>query len=671
MREPVDLLLTNGTVVAMDAAGRVFAPGMVAIKDGSIVAVGRADEGKRFEAANVLECAGHIVMPGLVNAHAHLPMTLLRGLVDDLRLDVWLHGYMMPVERQFVTPAFSYLGAQLACLELIRGGVTCFADMYYFEDQVATAAAGAGLRGVCGETVLKFPSPDAASYDDSLAECRRFLAKWKGHPLITPAVAPHAPYTCTAEILRESAALAHEFDVPLEIHLCETRQEVEDWLNQYGCTPIQWVAQQGLFDAWVIAAHCAHVDESDLRLLARSTCGVAHNPTSNLKLASGIAPAPRIQTLGIPLGIGTDGSASNNDQDMFEELRLAALLPKGVLLDPTVTPAQSALSMATLGGARALHLDRQIGSLEVGKRADVIVVGADAPHAVPRYSLSDSNVYAHLVYVAKSHDVRDTIVNGRLLMRNRQILTLDEPAILREAQSYADRIAAFVIARDRNLVDKLIALGEVAREETFEVQVKTQAQDLDAIERRLLAMPTFRIIKHTVRQQYDTYLLFTDPELGRVRYREDSLLPTANQSEPATVCWQTPSTVAPEYRLTWIGPTNEREYANSAILTRSRFDATASRSLRFYKEYFQPARVVEITKHRRRYRVIYRDLEFAINLDRTESPAGAYLEIKSRTWSSRDALRKAELISELLEVLGVPSSAIIHGEYVDIKLTVG
>jgi len=570
------------------------------------------------------------------------------------------------VERQFVTPAFSYLGTQLACLELIRGGITCFADMYYFEDQVATAAAEAGMRGVCGATILKFPSPDASSYDESLAESRRFLAKWKGHPLITPSVAPHAPYTCTPEILQEAAKLAREFDTPLLTHLSETNLEVEDWTRQYGCTPIQWVEEMGLFDAWVVAAHCTHADEADLRILARGGCGVAHNPTSNLKLASGIAPVPRMQELGIALGIGTDGSASNNDQDMFEELRLAALLPKGIALDPTITPARAALAMATLEGARALHLDALIGSLEPGKRADVIVVGTQEPHAVPRYTLSEGNVYAHLAYVAKSHDVRDTIVNGRLLMRDRQILTLDETVILREAQGYADRISSFVIARDRNLIDKLVALGEIAREETFEIQVKARVSDLDQLEARLLATPEFQIVKHTIRQQYDTYLLFADAEMGRVRYREDNIMSPA-KGEPAA--WQVQLNVAPEYRLTFIGPSNEKEYANSVILTRSRYDAVASRSLRFYKEYFQPARVVEIAKHRRRYRVLYRDLEFAVNLDRTESPAGAYLEIKSRTWSSRDALHKAELISELLDKLGIPEDAIVHGEYVEIKLT--
>ena len=313
-------------------------------------------------------------MPGLVNAHTHVPMTLLRGLADDLRLDVWLMGYMMPVEREFVSPDFVRLGTQLACAELIRSGVTCFADMYYFEEDVAKATVEAGLRAVCSQTVLKFPTPDAASYEDSLAAARDFIQRWKGHPLITPSVAPHAPYTCTPEILRATAQLAVEFDVPLHTHIAETALEVENMRSENGMPVVPYVKKQGLFDAKVLAAHCVHIDEGEMRTLLHAGAGVAHNPSSNLKLASGFAPVQRMLDLGLNVGIGTDGPASNNDLDMFEEMRLAAFVAKAVSNDPTSVPAATALTMATRLGAQALHLGAVTGSLEPGKRADLILV---------------------------------------------------------------------------------------------------------------------------------------------------------------------------------------------------------------------------------------------------------------------------------------------------------
>ena len=662
MTELADLLLRGGTVITMDKAGRIYEPGFVVVRGDSIIAVGGPEVESQYQARETLDCAGHVVMPGLVNAHTHLPMSLLRGMADDLRLDVWLHGYMMPVERQFVDAEFCRWGTYLACLEMIRGGVTCFADMYYFEHEIAAAAAEAGLRGVCGQTILKFPAPDAASYDESLAACRRFIEQWKGHPLIVPAPAPHAPYTCTTEILLEARNLAQQADVPLLIHLCETLSEVQEWQEQYGCSPVQWVDELGLLQAKVLAAHCTHVEDDDMRRLERAGAAVAHNPSSNLKLASGITPVSRMEEVGVLVGLGTDGAASNNDLDMFEELRLAALLAKGASGDPTALPARLALAMATINGAGALFLDHLIGSLEAGKRADIIVVCVDEAHNAPRYALSENNIYSRLVYAAKASDVRDTIVNGRVLMRDRQVLTLDAPAILAQAQAYADRINDFVLRRERNLIDKLVALGEIEHEETFEVQVKARIRSREAIETILQRSQQLTITKHTEREQYDTYFLFADPSMGRVRYREDNVMTPA--AGPAS-SWDPALRVAPEYRLTWIGPGNEREYANSAILTRSRYDAVASRSLRFYREYFQPAEIREVIKHRKRYRVRFQGLEFAINLDQLRDKAGdgTFLEIKSRTWSAKDALRKAELISELLALLGVEQGDIVRGEY--------
>src|SRR6266511_2438474 len=305
----VDTLLVNALVLTMDENFTQYLPGAVAVKGDSIVAVGNEDEIKKeYSARETIDCRGRVVMPGLVNAHTHAPMTLLRGLADDLRLDVWLMGYMMPVEREFVSPDFVALGTKLACAEMIRSGTTCFADMYYFEESVAEAAASAGMRALCGQTVLKFPAPDAPSFEDSLARARDFITRWRGHRLIVPAPAPHAPYTCTVEILRACAELACEFNVPLHTHLSETAFEVDESRREHGRPVVPWVAKQRLFDARVLAAHCVHVDQGEMRTLKNAGAGIAHNPTSNLKLGSGVAPVVKMLELGLDVGIGTDGT---------------------------------------------------------------------------------------------------------------------------------------------------------------------------------------------------------------------------------------------------------------------------------------------------------------------------------------------------------------------------
>ncbi len=329
--QTVDLILKNATVVTMNPAFEVISDGAVAVEADTIVAVGQtASILETFQSRSEVDCGGKVLMPGFVNAHTHASMTLLRGLADDRRLDVWLMGYMMPVEREFVSPEFCRLGALLACAEMIGSGITCFADMYYFEGAVAEATAEAGMRAVCSQTVLKFPSPDAESYEDSLLSAREFIAKWKDHPLVVPSVAPHAPYTCTEEILRACTELAVEFDVPLHIHLSETAHEVHQWRDTYGMPVIPWVKKLGLFEAKVIAAHCVHIDEGEIITLEHARAGVAHNPSSNLKLASGFAPVPKMLANGLSVGVGTDGPSSNNDLDMFEEIRLASLIAKGI-----------------------------------------------------------------------------------------------------------------------------------------------------------------------------------------------------------------------------------------------------------------------------------------------------------------------------------------------------
>jgi 5-methylthioadenosine/S-adenosylhomocysteine deaminase len=649
MPQACDLLLTNALVVTMDEHFRLFPSGSVAISGSLIAAVG--DIAGDFDAAETIDCHGRVVMPGLVNAHTHAPMTLLRGLADDLRLDVWLMGYMMPVEREFVRPDFVSLGTRLACAEMIRSGTTCFADMYYFEDSVADAAAAAGVRALCAQTVLKFPTPDATSYEDGLAAARAFVEKWKGHRLILPSVAPHAPYTCTAEILRACAELASEFDVPLHTHLAETAFEVEQSRKAHGMPVIPWAKKQRLFDARVLAAHCVHVDEGEIRTLHDAGAGVAHNPTSNLKLGSGIAPVARMIELGVSVGIGTDGAASNNDLDMFEEMRLAALAAKGVSGDPTAIPARTALAMATVMGARAMHLGEITGSLEPGKRADLIVVDLDRPHTTPRFERDPAAIYSQLVYAAKSTDVVDVMCDGRWLMRDRRLLALDEAELQAAARDVARRIDAFLIRREQSVLQKLIAIGGAAEQESFEIQVKARVASPDWV-LRALESEEIAVIRRGHYHQYDIYFFFDDPDQGRLRYREDEFLDERQQ------------VVNIRARLTLTGPSREGAFG-SALLFRSRFYAPAMYSPRFYREYFKPVREAEVEKDRRRWLVAHRGVEFYVHLDRLLNPSdqGYFIEVKSRTWSRQDAQDKAAVITQLLERLGARPEDLVEDDY--------
>jgi 5-methylthioadenosine/S-adenosylhomocysteine deaminase len=651
-RKRCDVLLTNARILTMDERFNVWTPGSLAIGGNTILAVGAI--APDYEPAETVDCAGRIVMPGLVNAHTHAPMALLRALADDLRLDVWLMGYMMPVERQFVRPDFVALGTTLACAEMIRSGTTCFADMYYFEEEVARAAAAAGLRALCAQTVLKFPAPDAASFEDSLARARAFIRDWKDHPLIVPGVAPHAPYTCTAEILRACAELASEFDVPLQIHLAETAFEVEQSRREHGRPVISWVNTQRLFDARVVAAHCVHLDEGELRTLKDAGAGVAHNPTSNLKLGSGIAPVAKMLELGIPVGIGTDGAASNNDLDMFEETRLAALLAKGVSGDPTALPARQALTLATRSGARAIHLGHLTGSLEPGKRADLIVVDLDPVHNVPRFERDQSALYSQLVYASKSTDVVDVMCDGKWLMRDRRLLTVDEDGVRAAAQEMARRIDWFLSEREQSVLQKLIAIGGAAEGESFEVQVKARVGSLAAV-RHALTSDEITVIRAVHYYQYDTYFFFDDPTQGRLRYREDEFLDDQG------------NVVNARGRLTLTGPSREATFG-SVLLFRSRFFAPATHSPRFYREYFKPARERQIEKDRHRWLVAFRGVQFYVHVDRLTNPhADTYfLEVKSRTWSRRDAQDKAVIIVELLTLLGARADETIEEGYVDL-----
>ena len=652
----VETILAHGTVIAMDDAFTLITDGAVAMDGDSIVALGPAAEILRdYTAAAVVDCHDCAIMPGLINSHTHVPMTLLRGLADDLRLDVWLMGYMMPVEREFVTPEFVRVGTLLGCAEMIRSGVTTFADMYYFEDAIAEATAQAGLRAVLAQTVLKFPTPDADSYEDAIEYCRKFIEKWKGHALIVPAVGPHAHYTCPPEVLEACVTLATEYNVPLHTHVSETALEVEDSRKQHGMPVVPWIRRHGLLETQLIAAHCVHVDSGEILTLQHAGAGVVHNPSSNLKLASGVAPVGEMIAANVKLGLGTDGTASNNDLDMFEEMRLASFIAKGISHDPLAVPAKTTLMLATIGGARAVHLDQLTGSLEVGKRADVVVVNLTGLHNTPRFARDPELVYSQLVYACKSSDVRDVWCNGQAVMRDWDVLTVDIPTVMEQAQAIAVQIDRFLMTREGNLLDKLIAIGGIAQEESYEVQVKVAVEDAAQVDRVLQQAP-IRVERSSVRRQYDTYFLFADPTQGRIRYREDELLNKAG------------AVTESRYSLTFTEPAKEREFELSVLLSRSRFTARADRSLRFYREYFRPVNEREVNKERRRYHILYKETEFAINVDQVTTPnlPGWYMEIKSRTWSPRDADKKAALISELLALLKVDPRGVTRTEYVEI-----
>jgi 5-methylthioadenosine/S-adenosylhomocysteine deaminase len=650
----IDYLLTNAHVLTMDKDLSQYPSGAVAVKDDAIVAVGDERALKeKFNPVETIDCRGKVLMPGLVNTHTHVPMTLLRGLADDLRLDVWLMGYMMPVEREFVSPEFVRLGTSLACAEMIRSGVTTFADMYYFEDHVARATADAGMRALCAQSVMKFPTPDSASFEEGLAYARNFIQEWKGHPLIVPSVAPHAVYTCTEEILRATSALAVEFDVPLHTHIAETALEQENSRKDLGMPVVPYMKKQTIFEAKVLAAHCVHVDEGEMRTMLHAGAGVAHNPSSNLKLASGIAPVRRMLEVGLNVGIGTDGPASNNDLDMFEEIRLAALISKVATNDPTTLPAPLVLLMATRMGANAMHIGDITGSLEPGKRADLIVVDTNPVHNAPRFERDPNGVYAQLVYAAKATDVTDVMINGKFVLRSKELLTLDEQELLKQGQEYARKIDTFLIKREKSVYAKLIAIGGAIEEESFEVQAKVKVADRQPVIDALLAKPEIiKVIRKRHYREYDTYFLFDNEEKEKLRYREDHFI--NDQGEITNV----------RSRLTHIGQAREHKYPNQVLLSRSRFFAPATQSLRFYREYFKPAAEHEIEKDRLRYLVEYKKTEFFINLDEILKPAGGkFAEIKSRTWSQKDAEVKSRLISELLLELGLSLDDVVSEDY--------
>ncbi len=431
-----DLVVVGATVLTFEPGAEPIENGAVAIAGGRIVAVAPAEQLLELAPSGALLAATDcIVMPGFVNTHGHLAMTLLRGMADDLPLSTWLEQHIWPAEREHMTREAVRLGTELAAAEQLLGGVTTATDMYFFADDVAAVLAAAGMRGVVAESLIDFPTPRCATPDEMIEKQREVAAAYSGHPLITPSIAAHAPYTVSAANLVREAELAEELDLPLQVHLSETRWEVDKLLAEKGMSPVAYLADLGVLTERTIAAHCVHVSREDIDLLAEFEVGVAHNPVSNLKLASGVAPVPAMLARGVKVGLGTDGAASNNTLDMLRDLQLSALLHKGMASDPTVLPARAALAMATIGGARVLGLDERIGTLAEGKEADLICISIDRAHATPLY-----DPFSHLVYAARSSDVRHVLVRGKLVVGDGKLRTLDLDRVRAEAAEFALRL---------------------------------------------------------------------------------------------------------------------------------------------------------------------------------------------------------------------------------------
>jgi 5-methylthioadenosine/S-adenosylhomocysteine deaminase len=435
----VDVLVTGAMIVTMDHDRHVYENGFIAIRGDEIVAIGEQKNGSAgMTATEKIDAAGKLIIPGLINGHTHVPMVLMRGLIDDVTLDDWLRKYIFPAEARNVTEEYVRWGTRLAMAEMIRSGTTTFADMYYFEDAVAEETKAAGLRGFLGETWIDFPAPDNKNEAEMAAYTEKFIKKWQGDPLIHAAVAPHSIYTCSEKTLRDAATLARKYNAPILIHVAEMRKELMDSLAKNGATPVQYLKRIGLLGPDVLAAHCIWVDYTDMKILADHQVGCVNNPSSNMMLASGVAPVVDERAAGMRVGLGTDGPAgSNNDLNMMEEMDLAAKLQKTARVDPRALGAKGALEMATIEGARALHMEKEIGSLEVGKKADFVVLNLNVPNAVPMY-----DVYSQVVYALKASEVETVVVGGKTLLRDGKLLTVDETKAMAKAREYVEKVQA-------------------------------------------------------------------------------------------------------------------------------------------------------------------------------------------------------------------------------------
>jgi 5-methylthioadenosine/S-adenosylhomocysteine deaminase len=433
----VDILIENGTILTMDPQQTLIEKGFVCIAGDRISAVGKGDPHEVL-ARKTIDAKGGLILPGLINGHTHAAMTLFRGLADDLPLMDWLNHYIFPVESR-MDREFVRTGTLLACAEMILSGTTTFCDMYLFEDEVAQAAELAGMRCLVGEVLYDFPSPNYGPVEEGLKYTESLIRKWQGHPLVSIAVEPHAVYTCSPDLLVRAHQLAMRHKVPLIIHAAESASEIEEVRKKYGRKPFEHLESLGLLGPHLIADHCVHLDDEEIRRMVKHDVKAITNPESNMKLASGLSPVPRLLAEGITVGLGTDGCASNNNLDLLEEMDTTAKLHKVGAMDPTVMDAFTVLKMATLSGAKALGMAERIGSLEAGKKADVIVVDTRKPHLTPMY-----NPYSHLVYAAKGSDVSHSVINGRLVMEDRKLLTLDLGEVLGRAENLSRKVLSWL-----------------------------------------------------------------------------------------------------------------------------------------------------------------------------------------------------------------------------------
>ena len=431
-----DILITNGTILTVDKSDTRIPEGALAIKGNEIVALGKSSELlNSCHPKRVIDASGCLVMPGLINAHTHAAMTCFRGIADDMELMDWLNNYIFPAESKNVDPELAYWGSLLACAEMIKSGTTTFCDMYIFEDETARAAKEAGMRCLLGEVFFDFPSPNIKSPQEGFRYTRMLFEKWADDPLVNIAVEPHALYTCSRDLLQKSKMLADEYHAPLATHLLENKGELMQLNEKLGKRATRFLEELGLLDERFFAFHCVTMDEEDIRIFADHGCKVVHNPESNMKLASGVAPISSMLDHGICVGLGTDGCASNNNLDMFQEMDTAAKLEKVVRFDPTVMSAATVTRMATCNGAKVLGMENLVGTLETGKKADIIIIDCNKPHLTPMY-----NEYSHLVYAVNGSDVDTVIINGKLVMENRALLTIDERLCMDRVRTIAERI---------------------------------------------------------------------------------------------------------------------------------------------------------------------------------------------------------------------------------------
>ena len=651
----IDLLLKNGYIITMDSERRILTNASVAIKGTEIVDIGDGNElDDNYTAKEVIDCTGKVIMPGLVNLHTHAPMTLFRGYANDLPLEKWLQKYMFPLEKQFVDEEFCYYGALLACIEMIESGTTCFADMYYYEDEIARATQEMGMRGVLAESVLKNETPDSVDFEEGLSHAEEYIKRWRGNDLIIPAVGPHAPYTCNDEILIRVKELTDKYKVPLLIHVAETIDEVKDSMNTTGYHPVEYLGALGVLDKNVVAAHCVWLTSKEMGMLRENGVKVAHNPAINLKLGSGISPVPELLDRGIVTGIGTDGCASNNDLDMIEEMRLASLLHKGTHADPTKVGAMRVMEMATIEGAKALGMGNFTGSIEKTKRADIAILNLNRTHLTPFYNYAPENIYSQVVYAAKSSDVETVIINGKLVMRDRLILTIDKAEVMAKCRSLAEEINEYRREPER-VSSKLIRLGDVDVQPTYEMQIKFEFEHvpavLEVLKRKAIAISNIQRVK-----QHDTYFKpKTWGEHEYLRLREEQVVQESEKGEPIG---------KPQYTLTSAAGTVIDE-GDIAIMRRRKMDAKVEPTIAFFMNYFGVEVEKEIEKIRRNVECVYNGVKISINIDNFIKPAISmrYVEVKSRAWTEKDASRYRDVMKEFIGVLGFESGKQIKQAY--------